>query len=175
MCYSAPGCERVLHISSIMLWMCEQRKNGLLLLLLLLFGLAVTTWTVWCLQSHLVCITYSLTPPFYPACLGGSPWHCRAPTVLIRVHVSRWHQPAALTYALYLQSSITTLSSQTVGKTRGASQTVWVEPARVCNLWYVQHPRGLFSPPLSAAMLLRLVMDPEWNWSPCPFVVRWGP
>lgn len=30
--------EAVLHISSIMLWMCEQRKNGLLLLLLLLFG-----------------------------------------------------------------------------------------------------------------------------------------
>lgn len=45
-------------------------------------------------------------------CLGGSPWHCRAPTVLIRVHVSWWHQPTALTYVLYLQSSITALSSQ---------------------------------------------------------------
>lgn len=71
--------------------------------------LAVTTWTVWCLQSHLVCITYH-SP--HSTCLGGSLWHCRAPTVLIRVHVSWWHQPAALTYALYLQSSITTLSSQ---------------------------------------------------------------
>lgn len=71
--------------------------------------LAVTTWTVWCIQSHLVCITYH-SP--HSTCLGGSPWHCGAPTVLIRVHVSWWHQPAALTYALYLQSSITALSSQ---------------------------------------------------------------
>ena len=30
--------------------------------------LAVTTWTVWCLQSHLVCITYH-SP--HSACLGG--------------------------------------------------------------------------------------------------------
>lgn len=64
---------------------------------------------MWCLQSHLVCITYH-SP--HSACLGASPWHRGAPTVLIRVYVSGWHQPAALTYALYLQSSITALSSQ---------------------------------------------------------------
>lgn len=52
----------VLHTSSIMLWLCEQRKkkqkNGLLLFVAATIWLAVTTRAVWCLQSHLVCITY---------------------------------------------------------------------------------------------------------------------
>lgn len=32
----------------------------------------------------------------------------------------------------------------TVRKTRISSRTVWADPARVCNSWYVQHPRGPF-------------------------------
>lgn len=77
--------------------------------------------------------------PFPPhsTCLGGRPWQCGAPTVLIRLHVSSWHQPTALTYALYLQSSITMLSSQ-----QSENMNLVFNGLR---LQYVQHPSGPFA------------------------------
>jgi len=87
--------------------MCEQRggeENCLFC-----FFVAATI----CLSSNNVnCVMPPITSGMHHiAWLGGEVPGTGEPTVLIRVHVSRWHQPAALTYALHEKSSITTLST----------------------------------------------------------------
>lgn len=62
MSYSASGFKRIQH-HALNVWTEEKGSFGLVAATI---WLAVTTWTVWCLQSHLVCITYHSSPLCVP-------------------------------------------------------------------------------------------------------------
>lgn len=62
MCYSASGFQRI-QLHALNVWTEEKWSFALVAATI---WLAVTTWTVWCLQSHLVCITYHSSPLCVP-------------------------------------------------------------------------------------------------------------
>lgn len=100
MCYFASGSNQSLHTSTAS---CRKRVNrGKMIFRFCCSYYLVSRSNLNSVMSPITSGMHHvpLSPPPPPdGPWGGSPWHCGAPTALIRVHVSWWHQPAALTYA----------------------------------------------------------------------------